>query len=123
MPPFLRVTSCSPSARARTVTAHSLKAVGMAREDLQVLTAPGRKSRSRGAGRRILRIGPRIASGFVWWRRPLPLLHDLHHGGKILLSQAFSLGSRVGALRQLAELHPGAQPLGLGEAVPHVLEH
>src|SRR3954471_3911691 len=29
MPPLRRVTSCSPSARARTVTAHSLKAIGI----------------------------------------------------------------------------------------------
>src|SRR5690242_14779984 len=29
MPPFRRVRSCSPSASARTVTAHSLKAIGM----------------------------------------------------------------------------------------------
>src|SRR5262245_4150919 len=29
MPPFRRATSCSPSASARTVTAHSLKAIGM----------------------------------------------------------------------------------------------
>src|SRR4051794_14672556 len=29
IPPFLRVRSCSPSASARTVTAHSLKAIGM----------------------------------------------------------------------------------------------
>ena len=28
-PPLRRVISCSPSARARTVTAHSLKAIGM----------------------------------------------------------------------------------------------
>src|SRR4051794_37503556 len=113
MPPFLRVTSCSPSARARTVTAHSLKAVGMAREDLQVLTAPGRKSRSRGAGRRILRIGPRTASGFGQRRPPLPPPPGPPPPGQTLLSQAFSLGSRGGALPQPAGLHPGAQPLGL----------
>src|SRR4029078_11255974 len=29
MPPFRKVSSCSPSARARTVTAHSLNATGM----------------------------------------------------------------------------------------------
>src|SRR3954471_20333695 len=29
MPPLRRVSSCSPSARARTVTAHSLNAIGM----------------------------------------------------------------------------------------------
>src|SRR5665213_4547316 len=29
MPPLRRVTSCSPSASARTVTAHSLNAIGM----------------------------------------------------------------------------------------------
>src|SRR3954451_4015920 len=29
MPPLRRVTSCSPSASARTVTAHSLKAIGI----------------------------------------------------------------------------------------------
>src|SRR3954463_4800748 len=29
MPPLRRVTSCSPSARARTVTAHSLNAIGI----------------------------------------------------------------------------------------------
>ena len=33
MPPLRRVTSCSPSASARTVTAHSLKAIGMAISD------------------------------------------------------------------------------------------
>src|SRR5947208_7895927 len=29
MPPLRSVSSCSPSARARTVTAHSLKAIGI----------------------------------------------------------------------------------------------
>src|SRR3954453_20407323 len=32
MPPLRRVTSCSPSASARTVTAHSLNAIGIERE-------------------------------------------------------------------------------------------
>src|ERR1700712_5243800 len=42
MPPLRRVTSCSPSARARTVTAHSLKAIGI-----------GKGGRRRGVTKRI----------------------------------------------------------------------
>src|SRR5215207_11338798 len=38
MPPLRRVTSCSPSASARTVTAHSLKAIGI--EEVVVREGP-----------------------------------------------------------------------------------
>src|SRR3954449_11487021 len=50
MPPLRSVTSCSPSASARTVTAHSLKAIGIGelvsskeREEGAVLECPVRK--------------------------------------------------------------------------------
>src|SRR5579875_3643903 len=44
MPPLRRVSNCSPSARARTVTAHSLKAIGMFSwwgEGRDLLSVPG----------------------------------------------------------------------------------
>src|SRR4051794_33904289 len=108
MPPFLRVTSCSPSARARTVTAHSLKAVG-----IEERPAGPRRAwllrHSRGAGGRILRIGLRISSRGMWRPTPLALLDHLHHGGKVLLTQAFSVGTGIGALGELSQLHSGAQ--------------
>src|SRR5215208_70990 len=95
MPPLRRVISCSPSARARTVTAHSLKAVGIEERDSTVLVRTGQIRRSRGAGGRILRIGLRISSRFFRQSSGGGFLHHLHDRSKVLLSQAFSVGSRV----------------------------
>src|SRR3954452_10437117 len=56
MPPLRSVTSCSPSASARTVTAHSLKAIGIGelvseerRKGRWYLACPGRKPHFRTA--------------------------------------------------------------------------
>ena len=54
MPPLRRVRSCSPSASARTVTAHSLKAIGIGREGERTVrqdkTAASRQAARRGRG-------------------------------------------------------------------------
>src|SRR4051794_31489683 len=61
MPPLRRVTSCSPSASARTVTAHSLKAIGIGNREGGDVRSPGRDA----AQRPLLHRAPRDASAIV----------------------------------------------------------
>src|SRR5438874_5525421 len=64
MPPLRSVRSCSPSARARTVTAHSLNAIGIT------------KMRGRDTARDVLPAGPeghaQREAGFYAHRREIP---------------------------------------------------
>src|SRR3954447_25591343 len=120
MPPLRSVISCSPSARARTVTAHSLKAVGIG-ERGSFCPRPRRAiTPLRGRGRPHSTYRP---LDFNLFRRDFSarlLLDHLHDGRKVLLPQAFAVRTRVAGLAPLAEPHPGAQPLDLGQAVAHV---
>src|SRR3954453_19870801 len=123
MPPLRSVISCSPSARARTVTAHSLKAVGI-----------GERGSFCPRPRRALpplqgRSGPH-STYRDWDFKDIPsnfsggfLLNHLDDGSKVLLTEAFSVRSRVVGLGLFSQPHPGAQALGLGQAVTHVLQH
>src|SRR3954447_25655168 len=113
MPPLRSVMSCSPSARARTVTAHSLKAVGIGERGSSCHRPRRAITPLRGRGRPHSTYRPLDFNLFPRDFSARLVLHDLHHGSKVLLSQAFSVGARVVALGQLAEPHPGAQALGL----------
>src|SRR3954470_24141857 len=95
MPPLRSVISCSPSARARTVTAHSLKAVGIG-ERGSFCPRPRRAVpplQGRSGGHSTYRV--RDFKWVVVFRSARFLLHHLHDGSKVLLSQAFSVRPRV----------------------------
>src|SRR3954470_17955851 len=119
IPPLRSVMSCSPSASARTVTAHSLKATGIGEKNLQNAASRHLQPHGAGRGRHILANQPPRFKGNPRFR----LFKCPDHGSEVLFS--------VSLLRRLGEkwLHERGEPqlhtelAGLVQAVANVLQH
>src|SRR4051794_12823970 len=119
IPPLRSVMSCSPSASARTVTAHSLKATGIGEKNLQ--NAASRHLQPHGAGRGahiLANQRPRFKgnSRFRLSERP-------DHGSEVLFSVSLLRGPREQRLHERPEPQLHAELAGLIQAVAHVLQH
>src|SRR3954452_24180722 len=134
IPPLRRVRSCSPSASARTVTAHSLKAIGMEKgrgirvQEKLRRTAPERASRAeRGASLHVSRRLPNQSRSDVRMAsRQSPAgvaLEDLDHRGEVRVAQFPGHRGDQDVARGRGGGEGRAGRLGLLEAQPHVLEH
>src|SRR5436305_1680076 len=132
MPPLRRVSSCSPSASARTVTAHSLKAIGIRRK-----TSTPRTEVPRREGPRRVADSYRIPGVFSrpessgrpdrgLWRLFSGLsgvLHSVDHGGEIAVSEATAVGPAVHRRRPFGHRRGDAERPRLLEEMAYVLEH
>src|SRR4051795_8908218 len=128
IPPFRRVRSCSPSASARTVTAHSLKATGIGRGE-----PPSRARRvvTRWRGPRKLRDRNQNFKGnFVADATSRAkscsfprIFRSTDHRGEVLVAVAGLGGGGVELFRRRRQGQVDAQRLGLAQAVAHVLQH
>src|SRR4051812_45271166 len=119
IPPLRSVMSCSPSASARTVTAHSLKATGIGKRNLQ--NAARRASATTWDGTRAA-LSYERSPGFQA-KFALSLFECPNHRGEVLF--CVSLLGRPGEqrLHERAESQLHAQGAGLVEAVSDVLQH
>src|SRR5829696_262058 len=119
IPPLRRVRSCSPSASARTVTAHSLKATGIGERNLRNAASRHLQQRRAGRGRLIL---ANERPGFKW-KISLSLLDCPDHRSEVLLRVPALGCSRKQRLheRAQAQLHP--ERARLVQAVADVLQH
>src|SRR6187200_1471504 len=149
MPPFRRVPSCSPSASARTVTAHSLKAIGIREEvwrsGIRTETIPPTNTNFDLAVIRLAK-DPRAGRSHTMHkvrnsqnppgncRKTDPhrspggsgsshTLDHLDHGGEVLLAEPAADPDRVELARERSERKSGAVRTRLVEAQADVLEH
>src|SRR5205085_6500696 len=132
MPPLRRVSSCSPSASARTVTAHSLKAIGISKETSTPRTGLPRREGPRGGADSYLittlfsraESARRTDWGF---RRRLRgrrwLVDGLDYGREVAASEASCVGSSVHRRGALGDGRADAERPRLLQEVAHVLEH
>src|SRR4051812_15158031 len=118
MPPLRRVRSCSPSASARTVTAHSFNATGIDERNLQNAASRYQQQREAGRGRPLLRTSAQVSREIS-----ARLLQCGNHSGEVVLGVAVFRGPGVERLHERAEPQLHAELPGLVEAVAHVLQH
>src|ERR1043165_2671110 len=97
MPPLRRVSSCSPSARARTVTAHSLRAIGIG-----VVLQRFRDS----------------SSNWGWASAYLACTGRLRPPGARILEECSEISTKK--LRNLRFVHPSVADVTLGSTVAAV---
>src|SRR3954447_22507808 len=122
IPPFRSVRSCSPSASARTVTAHSLKATGM-----NSLCVRGRGGVAPLTAAHAMRAFEerQVPGGGLSTPEPATLraLGRLEDGSEVLVAEAEGPRGRqrLADPRRGGELDPGT--IRLVEAQGHVLEH
>src|ERR1700733_7529495 len=143
MPPLRSVMSCSPSARARTVTAHSLKAIGIKDERpvrkrllLEPAFRPGRatagplKIRTPGENPKSPANSDIICHLSLihgdTWRSQTPSgqsLGGLDDGGVVILAMTAAHRGDEQAARVGGRREGHARCLGFLQAQAHVLEH